>query len=86
MGPTLPSQEDGSVISDEDCPEMYRSILPDGSLSDMVNLSWSKDAVLAQAIREVAYDLSCKRPLDSLGNKGGKSGDLTPHTLKPAAP
>ena len=76
----------GRVISDKDYPGMYRSILPDGSLSDVANLSWSKDAVLAQAVREVAYDLSCKRPLDSLGNKGGKSGDLAPHSLKPAAP
>ena len=76
----------GRVISDQDYPGMYRSILPDGSLSDMANLSWSKDAVLAQAVREVAYDLSCKRPLNSLGNKGGKSGDLAPHSLKPAAP
>ena len=61
-------------------------ILPDGSLSDMANLSWSKDAVLAQVIREVAYDLSCKRPLDSLGNKGVNPEDLAPHSLKPAAP
>jgi hypothetical protein len=77
----------GRVISDKDClGTMWRSILPDGCLSDIANLSWSKDVVLAQAVREVAYDLSCKRPLNSLGNKGGKSEDLAPRSLKPAAP
>jgi hypothetical protein len=52
----------GRVISDKEWPGMYRSIMPDGTLSDMANLSWSKDAVLTQAVRDVAYDLSRKRP------------------------
>ena len=45
----------GRVAPDDKHSGMYRSIKPDGSLSDMANLSWSKDAVLAAAIREVAY-------------------------------
>jgi hypothetical protein len=36
---------------------MYRS-LKSGDFSDISNLSWAKDAVLAQAIREVAYELA----------------------------
>jgi hypothetical protein len=55
----------GRVISDKEWPGMWRSIMPDGTLSDTANLSWSKDAVLAQAVREVAYELSCKRPAKS---------------------
>jgi hypothetical protein len=35
---------------------MWRSVKVDGILSDVANLSWSKDAVLAQAAREVAYE------------------------------
>ena len=46
----------GRVILDTDHPGMWRSVKVDGILSDMANLSWSKDAVLAQAAREVAYE------------------------------
>ena len=35
---------------------MWRSVKVDGILIDMANLSWSKDAVLAQAATEVAYE------------------------------
>ena len=34
---------------------MFRSVMPDGSLSDMANLSWSKNAVLASAERELEW-------------------------------
>ena len=34
-------------------PGMYRS-LKSGDFSDISNLSWAKDAMLAQAIREIA--------------------------------
>ena len=46
----------GRVVPDKDQPSMWRSVKVDGILSDMANLSWSKDAVLAQAAREVAWD------------------------------
>jgi hypothetical protein len=37
-------------------PGMWRSVKVDGILSDTANLCWSKDNVMAQAIREVAWD------------------------------
>lgn len=52
----------GRVVPDDKHSGMYRSIKPDGSLSDMANLSWSKDAVLAAATREVAYKLANDPP------------------------
>jgi hypothetical protein len=45
----------GRVVPDRDHPGMWRCKV-DGILSDGANLSWSKDAVLAQAAREVAYE------------------------------
>ena len=46
----------GRVVPD-DHPGMWSSVKSNGR-SDLANLSWSKDAVLAQAIREVAYELA----------------------------
>ena len=37
-------------------PGMWRSVKVDGILSDTANLSWSKDNVMAQAVREVAWN------------------------------
>jgi hypothetical protein len=36
----------GRVVADKDHQGMWRSVKVDGILSDMANLSWSKDAVL----------------------------------------
>ena len=47
----------GRVVPDPANPGMFRS-LKFGDFSDISNLSWAKDAVLAQAIREVAYELA----------------------------
>jgi hypothetical protein len=47
----------GRVVPDSIYPKMFRSIMPDGSLSDMANLTWAKDAVLASAEREISYGL-----------------------------
>ena len=44
----------GRVVPDK-TPRMYRSVMSRG-LSDMANLSWSKDAVMAAAIRELEYE------------------------------
>ncbi len=44
----------GRVVPDGKYPGMYRSVIDRGSLSDMANLSWSKDAVLKAALRELA--------------------------------
>jgi hypothetical protein len=46
----------GRVVPDRDYPGMWRSMKIDAILSDVANLSWSKDAVLAQAAREVASE------------------------------
>ena len=45
----------GRVVPDTDHPGMWRS-LKSSYLSDTANLCWSKDNVMAQAIREVAWD------------------------------
>jgi hypothetical protein len=76
----------GRVIADKDCPGMWRSVLPDGgTLSDMANLSRAKDAVLAQAIREVAYDLSCKRPSKTQQIRGSEKAISSPMRFPEAA-
>ena len=46
----------GRVVPDKDHSGMWRSVKVDGILSDTANLCWSKDNVMAQAIREVAWD------------------------------
>ena len=46
----------GRVVPDKDHSGMWQSVKVDGVLSDTANLCWSKDNVMAQAIREVAWD------------------------------
>jgi hypothetical protein len=46
----------GRVVPDKDHPGMWRSVKVDGILSDVANLSWSKDALLAKAAREVTSE------------------------------
>jgi hypothetical protein len=46
----------GRVVPDDKYPGMFRSVKSRG-LSDMANLSWSKDAVMAEAIRDLEWDL-----------------------------
>jgi hypothetical protein len=46
----------GRVVPDKNHPRMWRSVKVDGILSDTANLCWSKDNVMAQAIREVAWN------------------------------
>jgi hypothetical protein len=41
----------GRVVPDKNDPGMWRSVKVDGILSDTANLSWSKNNVMAQAIR-----------------------------------
>ena len=45
----------GRVVPDKDHQGMWRSVKSSG-LGDMTNLCWSKDNVMAQAIREVAWN------------------------------
>jgi len=42
-----------SVVEDGRWPNMWRVLLPDGSLSDMINLSRAKDAALAFLDRDL---------------------------------
>jgi hypothetical protein len=46
----------GTVVSDAKHPGMWRSAKSGGRLSDMANLSWSKNAVLVAAERELDYE------------------------------
>jgi hypothetical protein len=45
----------GRVVPDARYAGMYRSLLSRGRLSDMANLAWAKDAVLAAAERELEW-------------------------------
>lgn len=45
----------GHVVPDSQWPAMYRSMKSGGALSDMARLSWAKDAVLGQAVRELEW-------------------------------
>jgi hypothetical protein len=46
----------GRVVPDAKYPGMYRSVMPDGRLSDMANLTWAKNAVLMAAERELEWE------------------------------
>jgi hypothetical protein len=46
----------GRVIPDSKYPGMWRSPLSGGRLSDMANLAWAKNAVLAAAERELEWE------------------------------
>lgn len=39
-----------TLVADEDWPELYRVHLPDGRITDMVNLTRAKDAAVALAM------------------------------------
>jgi hypothetical protein len=45
----------GRVFRDSKYPGMWRSRRADGQLSDMANLSWAKNAVLAAAERVTSH-------------------------------
>jgi hypothetical protein len=52
----------GRAVPDKNHRGMWRSVKVDGILSNTANLSWSKDNVIAQAIREVAWDAANDPP------------------------
>jgi hypothetical protein len=45
----------GRLVPDGKYPGMWRSIMPDGSLSDMANVTWAKHAVAESARRDLEY-------------------------------
>ena len=73
----------GRVVPDPANPGMYRS-LKFGDFSDISNLSWAKDAVLAQAIREVAYELA-NDPSKCPVKRGSKKAISSPARFSEAA-
>jgi hypothetical protein len=46
----------GRVVRDGQHPNMWRSTLLGGRLSDMANLAWAKNAVLVAAEREIEWE------------------------------
>src|SRR5580704_9686889 len=50
----------GRVVPDSHQPGMYRWMKSGGHLSDMASLSWSKDTVLAAAIRDLEWEITHK--------------------------
>jgi hypothetical protein len=53
----LRSRRMGRVTQAVENPGMWRSPKSGGRVSDMANLSWAKEAVMAEAIRELAWDV-----------------------------
>ena len=69
----------GRVVPDKDHPGMWRSVKSNGR-SDPANLSWAKDAVLAQAVRELAYE-AANTPSKSQQNRGCREQKSIPIRL-----
>jgi hypothetical protein len=46
----------GNVVPDGKYPGMWRSTKSGGRMSGMANLSWAKNAVLEEAIRELEWE------------------------------
>jgi hypothetical protein len=69
----------GRVVPDNHHPGMYRSVKSGGRLSDMANLSWSKDAVLAAAMRALEWEVCHKaaRTPSKCPEKGGSFKDIS---------
>jgi hypothetical protein len=70
------------VVPDNDHPGMWRSV-KSNDLSDMANLSWAKDAVLAQAVRELAYE-AANTPSKPQQNRGSREQKSSPMRLNAA--
>ena len=76
----------GDVVPDAKHPNMWRSILSGGRLSDMANLSWARNAVLESAVREIeweerqqaATDPAFIRDSGAVFEATSSQGDLTP--------
>jgi hypothetical protein len=73
----------GCVVPDKNHPGMWRSVKVDGILSDTANLSWSKDNVMAQAIREVAWN-AANDPQKCPAKRGSREQKSPPMRLNAA--
>jgi hypothetical protein len=68
----------GRVVPDAEQPGMYRSEKAGRRSSNIANLSWTKDAVLAAAIRELEWSARTKAandPSKSPENEGSFKGN-----------
>ena len=72
----------GSVIPDSKYPGMWRVPLSDGRLSDMANMSWARNAVLATAVREIEYEARLTPVIEALNSQqiGGVSEVASSHS------
>jgi hypothetical protein len=50
----------GNLIPDASYPDMWRSVLPGGRVSDMANVTWAKRAVFEAALRELGWEVRKK--------------------------
>jgi hypothetical protein len=64
------------VVPDKNHPGMWRSVKVDGILSDAANRCWSKDNVMARAIREVAWNAANDPP--KMPSKTGSREEKSP--------
>ena len=71
----------GHVVPDDRWPGMYRWVRSDGGLSNMAGLSWTKDFVLAAAVRELEWEVRHKLARDPRKcpeNEGSKEAAASP--------
>jgi hypothetical protein len=69
------------VVSPAKQPGMWQSKKPDGSQSDIANISWSKNAVLTAAERELEFEDRQRRAIDPANcpeNGGVSDGSRSP--------
>jgi hypothetical protein len=59
----------GKVVPDDQWPGMFRSTKAGGRLSDMANATWSKSAVLEEAMRDLTWD-AAHTPAKCPANEG----------------
>jgi hypothetical protein len=57
---------------------MFRSVLSDGRLSDMANLTWTKNALLAAAQRELDWERRATDPRKTQQKRGVFSAAAAP--------
>lgn len=63
---------------------LYRSIKSGGRLSDKANLSWSKDSVMGDAIREIEWEVrhgDARDPRKRPEKRGSKTDKSSPMRL-----
>jgi hypothetical protein len=72
----------GRVVPDTAYPQMWRSALSGGRLSDMANLSWAKNAVLVAAEREFEWEAGSATAPPNCPEKRGVLAASAPYTPK----